>query len=200
VSRSPSENADSGNLPAANPDGADAHARAEEISKLFREHNRALVNFVLTRVANEQEAKEVAQEAYVRLLQLDQTVAVGYLRWHLFKIAKHIAVDRYRQQATRARLDRLDVFEELDLKSPTESSVMAADELAKLMSALRELPRKCQQAFLLHKLRDLSTTEIAAQMGITDRTVRNYVRRTLLYCRLRSSGMPMDQALKQVES
>ncbi len=200
MSPQPGENAESGNLPAANADGTDAQARAEEISRLFHEHNRALVNFVLTRVANEQEAKEVAQEAYVRLLQLDQSVAVSYLRWHLFKIAKHIAVDRYRQHTTRARLDRLDVFEELDLKSPTESSVMAADELAKLMSALGELPSKCQQAFLLHKLRDLSTTEIAAQMGITDRTVRNYVRRALLYCRLRSAGLAMDQALKQAES
>jgi len=111
VSPQPGENADSGDLPAANADGADAQARAAEISRLFREHNRALVNFVLTRVANEQEAKEVAQEAYVRLLQLDRSVAVSYLRWHLFKIAKHIAVDRYRQQATRTRLDRLDVFE-----------------------------------------------------------------------------------------
>jgi RNA polymerase sigma factor (sigma-70 family) len=194
------DNSDRGNLPAANDGGADAQARAEEISRLFREHNRALVNFVLTRVANEQEAKEVAQEAYVRLLQLDQSVAVNYLRWHLFKIAKHIAVDRYRQYTTRARLDRLDAFEELDLKSPTESSVMAADELAKLMAALGELPNKCQQAFLLHKLRDLSTSEIAVQMGVTDRTVRNYVHRALLYCRLRSAGVAMDQALKQADS
>jgi RNA polymerase sigma factor (sigma-70 family) len=178
----------------------DDTARTEEISNLFHEHNRALVNFVLARVANEQEAKEVAQEAYVRLLQLDRSVAVSYLRWHLFKIARNIAVDRHRQHTIRTRLDQLDVFEDLNLGSPTESSVMATDELDKLMAALRELPPKWQQAFLLHRLQDLSTVEIASQMGLSDRMIRNYVRRTLLYCRLRGAGLPKELALNQVDT
>jgi RNA polymerase sigma-70 factor (ECF subfamily) len=179
---------------------ADRRARAEEVSRLFREHNRALVSFVRTRIGNEQEAKEVAQEAYVRLLQLDGPVAVSYLRWYLFKIARHIATDRYRQQNTRARLDQLDGFAALDLGSPTESGVMAADELAKLLAALRELPVKCQKAFLLHKVRGLSTLEVAKHMGITDRMVRNHIRRALAYCGLRCEGMGMDEALKRVGS
>jgi DNA-directed RNA polymerase specialized sigma24 family protein len=119
VSLPPEKIANHLNAPRSTPERTEERARTEEISKLYREHNRALVNFVLTRVANEQEAKEIAQEAYVRLLQLDQSVAVSYLRWHLFKIAKHIAVDRYRQHALRSRLDRLDVCDNLDLNSPT---------------------------------------------------------------------------------
>jgi RNA polymerase sigma factor (sigma-70 family) len=179
--------------------GSGTRARAEELSKLFREHNRALINFVMTRVGDEQEAREVAQEAYVRLLQLDQPVAIGYLRWYLFKIAKHIATDKYRQQTMRTRLDRLDAFDDISLASPTENSVIAEDELAKLMSALKELPVKCQKAFLLHKLRGLSTTDVARQMGITDRMVRYHVRTTLVYCRLRIQGVTQSEAQAGVE-
>jgi RNA polymerase sigma-70 factor (ECF subfamily) len=182
---------------AANP--ACASERTEAISTLFREHNRALVHFLMTRLSNEAEAKEVAQEAYVRLLQLDRPVAVSFLRWYLFKIAKGIAVDRHRQRGSRQRLDQLDVFEDLDTSSPTENSVMAADELALLLSALRELPRKCQQAFLLHRFRDLSTVEVAATMGLTDRMVRKYVQRALVYCRLRIEGLSREEATRQVE-
>jgi DNA-directed RNA polymerase specialized sigma24 family protein len=65
-----------------------AAARVAEISRLFREHNAALIKFALTKVGSEQEAKDVAQEAYVRLLQLDRPVAVSYLRWYLFRIAR----------------------------------------------------------------------------------------------------------------
>jgi DNA-directed RNA polymerase specialized sigma24 family protein len=46
-------------------------ARAAEISQLFREHNRALVLFLASRLKDMQAAREVAQEAYVRLLQLE---------------------------------------------------------------------------------------------------------------------------------
>ena len=182
------------------PPDSDTRARAEEVSRLFREHNRALVNFVLTRVANEQEAKEIAQEAYVRLLQLDQTVAVSYLRWYLFKIAKHIATDRYRQHRIRTRLDQQDIFLDLDLASPTENSVMAADELARLMSALKELPAKTQKAFLLHKLRGLSTLEVAAHLDITDRMVRFHLKKALSYCLFRVAGMSADEANRRLES
>jgi RNA polymerase sigma factor (sigma-70 family) len=180
-------------------DGSGSRARAEELSKLFREHNRALINFVMTRVGDEQEAREVAQEAYVRLLQLDQPVAIGYLRWYLFKIAKHIATDKYRQQTTRTRLDRLDALDDISLASPTEDSVIAEDELAKLMSALKELPAKCQRAFLLHKLRGLSTTQVAKEMEITDRMVRYHLRAALVYCRLRIEGVTQSEARARVE-
>src|SRR5688572_15314657 len=105
-------------------------ARAAAISTLFREHNRALVNFLQTCLPDEQEAKEVAQEAYVKLLQLDQPVAVSILRWYLFKIARCLAVDRRRQHTSRSRLDRLDVFDQLDLTSPLENQAVANDQLA----------------------------------------------------------------------
>jgi RNA polymerase sigma factor (sigma-70 family) len=184
-------------LPRAEEEG---RARAEEVSRLFREHNRALIRFVLTRVSNEQEAKEIAQEAYVQLLELDQGVAIGYLRWYLFTIAKRIATDRYRQNHTRSRLDQKHGSADLELASPTEDSVLAADELAQLMSALKELPPKCQHAFLLHKLRGLSTTEVAAQLGITDRMVRNHLQKALAYCRMRVDGVTAQEAKRRVES
>ncbi|MBL8269827.1 RNA polymerase sigma factor [Steroidobacter sp.] len=179
---------------------ASQRQRAEAISELFREHNRALVHFLLTRLPNEAEAREVAQEAYVRLLQLDKPIAASFLRWTLFKIAHGIAVDRHRQRTVRVRLDRLDAVDELDVSSPTENSVMASDELAQVLATLRELPRNCQQAFLLHRFRDLSTVEVAQQMGLTDRMVRKYVQRALVYCRLRLDGWSKEDAMRQVMS
>jgi DNA-directed RNA polymerase specialized sigma24 family protein len=45
-----------------------------------------------------QEAKEVAQEAYVRLLSLEDSGAVSFLRAFLFKTAANLAVDRIRSR------------------------------------------------------------------------------------------------------
>jgi RNA polymerase sigma factor (sigma-70 family) len=185
-------------LPVDSTSGATEEQRVAAISALFREHNRALVNFLLTRLPSEAEAREVAQEAYVRLLQLDQPVAAGFLRWYLFKIAKGIAVDRHRQRTTRQRIDQLDALDDLDLSSPTENSVMASDELAQMLATLRELPCNCQQAFQLHRFRDLSTVEVARIMGLTDRMVRKHVQKALVYCRLRLEGFSKEEAMRQV--
>jgi RNA polymerase sigma factor (sigma-70 family) len=176
-----------------------APARAAAISELFRDHNRALVNFLLTRLPDEQEAREVAQEAYVKLLQLDQPVATSILRWTLFKIARCIAIDRQRQRISRTRIDRLGMDDGLDLSDPTENRIIAAEELGRLLEALRELPEKTQHAFLLQRYRGLTPPQVAARLGITDRMVRHHVSRALSYCRYRLDGLSREEALQRTK-
>src|SRR6267142_2354599 len=70
--------------------------RSALVNRLFREHNRSLMNFLVKRLRSAQEARDVAQEAYVRLLQLDRIGTVSYLRSYLFRTALNIATDRLR--------------------------------------------------------------------------------------------------------
>jgi DNA-directed RNA polymerase specialized sigma24 family protein len=67
-----------------------------DVARLFREHNAALLRFAAARLGSEHEAREVAQEAYVRLLQLDRRQTIGFLRAYLFKTAANLATDRLR--------------------------------------------------------------------------------------------------------
>jgi RNA polymerase sigma-70 factor (ECF subfamily) len=63
---------------------------AAAVSHLFREHNHALVGYLTARLRSEQEAKEVAQETYVRLLQMQDPGTPGLLRAYLFKTATNL--------------------------------------------------------------------------------------------------------------
>jgi RNA polymerase sigma factor (sigma-70 family) len=174
--------------------------RAAEVSQLFREHNRALVLFLASRLKDVQAAREVAQEAYVRVLELENLGAVGFLRSYLFKVAGNLAIDRMRQQQSRARLDRISDFDDfLDNLQP-ERTVIAREELAFLGRVVGELPAKYQQAFRLHRLEDQPFEEIARQMGLKERMVRRYVTNALLYLRLRREGGSPAQAWQQVHS
>jgi RNA polymerase sigma factor (sigma-70 family) len=174
--------------------------RAAEVSQLFREHNRALVLFLASRLKDVQAAREVAQEAYVRVLELENLGAVGFLRSYLFKVAGNLAIDRMRQQQSRARLDRILDFDDfLDNLQP-ERTVIAREELAFLGRVVGELPAKYQQAFRLHRLEDQPFEEIARQMGLKERMVRRYVTNALLYLRLRREGRSPAQAWQQVHS
>jgi RNA polymerase sigma factor (sigma-70 family) len=158
------------------------HSRV--IAELFRAHNAALVSFLAARLHNAQEARDVAQEAYVRLLQLDAPGALSFLRGYLFKIAENLAIDRLRHQALRVRAaytERL-LFDELDEHSSAEQHVLAHEEVSLISARLKELPANCRRAFIMHVLLDRPTKDIAAEMNVSDRTVRNYVTRGLLVC------------------
>jgi RNA polymerase sigma-70 factor (ECF subfamily) len=57
-----------------------------------------------------------------------------------------------------------------------------------------ELPPKCRRAFLLHRVHGAEFSEIAEEMGLSERMVRHYVLRAVLYCR---AGLDAAQSCKE---
>jgi len=155
------------------------------VAKLFEAHNRALMRFLTCRLKSSQEAKEVAQEAYVRMLQLDEPGGISYLRAFLFKTAANLAADRLKSASRRGRLDQLDFFDLSDSAPSAESSVAAHQELTVLLEAIEQLPAKCRYAFIMNRFYGYELAEVAQRMGLSERMVRIYVERAIVFCRER---------------
>jgi RNA polymerase sigma factor (sigma-70 family) len=176
---------------------------AVAVSELFREHNRMLVGYLRSRLGSEQEAKEVAQEAYVRVLQLHEPGAPGLLRAYLFKTAANLTVDRLRHRRVRQRSEEQPrLFEELntirgELDDPAEQ-LLAREQAEQLLRFLQELPIKCQQVMDLHRFEGISQRDVAVRLGLSERMVRRYVTYAMVYCHLRLDGMAVDQVRQRV--
>lgn len=167
--------------------GSDDHRR---VAGLFESHNKALLRFLTCRLRSAHEAREIAQEAYVRLLQLDEPGSVGYLRAYLFKTAANLAADRMKSAARRSRADQLRFFDELDTASPSpEGGVSAEQELRSILSMIEELPPRCRHAFIMHRFYGYSIAEIATSMQLSPRMIQLYVERALAFCR---DGLQQD--------
>jgi RNA polymerase sigma factor (sigma-70 family) len=179
-------------------DIADARHRADEISQIFKEHNRTLVLFLTARLKDEQLAKEVAQEAYVKVLQLEKPGAISFLRSYLFRVASNLAIDRLRQAQSRTRIDRKDAFEDFVEDCMSARAAEAQDELASLKRCIRELPPRYGQAFQLYGLKEMSFAEIAELMRIKPRMARHYVSLSLIYVRLRREGASAEEAWRRI--
>jgi len=184
--------------PQGSPPGED---RAATVGRLFRDHNRTLVGFLFARLRNEPEANEIAQEAYVKVLQLEKRPgASNFMRAYLFRVAENLALDRLRQRHIRSRLDSLQSLDDLFEEPGAERSAIAEQELERLRQIVSELPDNCRIAFCLHKLEDRSIEEVAASMSLKERMVRRHVSRALLYIQLRRDGFSPQDAWDQVMS
>ena len=169
-------------LPGASGVGDESYG--ERVARLFREHNDSLVRVLRARLNSPQEATEVAQEAYVRLLRLDKPGEVSFLQAYLFKTAINLANDRLKHKSRKAQLDPLVFFEtETETAAPSpDRGVCAQQELDLIRRAVEELPPKCRKAFLLHKVHELSVEETAVRMSLNPRVIRRYVARALAHC------------------
>lgn len=164
---------------AAPPEPAAAPAY-NTMAQLYRDHNEALVRFLMTRVDSEQEARDVAQEAYVRMLQLHSPGVVSFLSGYLFKTASNIAIDRMRSRTLQRRVASRDDSQDRH-DAPPEQHLEAREQLELIDRFVEELPPKCQQAFLLHRIDNVSPPEIAARLGVTKRMVHHYLVRALAH-------------------
>jgi RNA polymerase sigma factor (sigma-70 family) len=171
---------------------------ASTLTKLFLENNRSLHAYLRVRVANQHEVEDIAQEAYARLLRHDQPHAISFLRAYLFRVAANIASDRARQRRLHLRLDLIYSSEEQIESASPDQQLHAAEQLSLLALALSELPEKYRRAFLLCRIQEWHTGQIAADLGVGERMARNYVSRSARYCRLRLDGTTPHDARRDV--
>src|ERR1700679_1854222 len=167
----------------ADPVPDSEESRASVVERLFRDHNEALIRFLRGRVGSHNEALEVAQEAYVRLLSLDQPGAVSYLRAFLFKTAANIAIDRRRRDQNFDRVAGRQLFSELTESRTPERQLSGEQSLRHLGALIESMPPKCRESFVMNQIHGLDAATIARRLGITDSMVRKYVVRALLHWR-----------------
>jgi len=161
------------------PESAPTAEAPGNIERLFREHNAALLRFIAARIGSEHEAREIAQEAYVHLLQLNHPETVSYLRAYLFKTASNLVVDRLRQRGRRNIVTSTADLNFAPFELTPERQVSGQQSLDLMDAVIAGLSPKCRQAFLLRRVDGLPATEIADRMQIGVNMVRRYIAHAL---------------------
>jgi RNA polymerase sigma-70 factor (ECF subfamily) len=160
-----------------------AAAGSSSIERLFQEHNESLLRFLSARLGSHQEAREIAQEAYVRLLRLDAPDTVSYLRAFLFKTAANMAVDRLRTRRQREQHAVFDFFGPGEDAASAEEEAAGVQDMQLLQRLLERLPVKCRRAFILNRFHGYDIAAVARDLNTTERSVRRYIAQALVHCR-----------------
>lgn len=141
-----------------------------------------LRRFVRGRVATREDAEDVIQEAYLRVLRYSAEHAVESQERLLFSAAKNLAVDSRRRRYVRTRTATdYAVLESCTQTWPDAHEVVyASQRLNKVELAVAQLPPRCREVFLIHRLDGLSYSQIAVQLGISVSAVEKHMARACL--------------------
>ena len=145
---------------------------------LFNKYRAALVRHLERLVGSRDDAAELAQETYLRVMRQVQTSRFeASARSYLFQTATNLARDHHRRQRFRAH-DRLDEIPETDfsLAGPLpEQSVDAQQALGRLCAAIDGLPPVTRSVFLLARIENQSYTDIGRSLSLSTRTVERRI-------------------------
>lgn len=156
----------------------------ELLSSLIRDHDDVLRRFVRRRVTNKEEAPDVVQDVYVRIMQhVDAANLMDRPRGYLLLTARNVILDRDRQRRARAEHDARILGSGSGSTShgeTPENLLQSHEGLEILKRVLLTLPPDHRQVFLLSRMEELSYREIGERLGISIRSVERYMSETLL--------------------
>lgn len=124
---------------------------------------------------------DLIQEGYARLWEAD-LASVTNPRAYFHTTVRNVLLEHVRR-ARIVPMERLGEIDALRITSGApgpERQVTARQELERLWRAISTLPQQCRRAFHLQTFEDRSRREIAAEMGISERTVEKHLAKALL--------------------
>lgn len=153
--------------------------RAQALADIARKHHGSLLRFLTQRTGSVEEAKEIAQEAYVKVLAVERRDGIASLAGYLWRSALNLVTDRARRRGVRERFIREVRSEDEPLAPSAETVADALQRLEVIERAIWQLPPRCLDAFLLRIVQGRPFDEVGREMGISARMAKVYVARAL---------------------
>ena len=137
----------------------------EDVERLFRTYNTALVRYLTRRLGDRDWAEEVAQETFLRALRQDTLASE---RSWLFAVATNLVRDEARKDERRRRHLAILADEERarEMEDPEPSSLERAQEAALARKAVEALAERDRLALLMRE-EGLDYNEIAEALELS---------------------------------
>lgn len=141
---------------------------SRQMDLLFRRYYRPLCLYALHYLEDVSAAEDVVQDCFISFWEKAPETAP--VRSYFYAMVKNRCIDILRATKPSAPLPE-------DL--PEEQAVERSENEARLWTAIGQLPERRRQCLILSKRDGLSYKEIAEELGLSERTVRNHVARAM---------------------
>jgi RNA polymerase sigma-70 factor (ECF subfamily) len=172
--------------------GTDVSHR-NNVGGLFRAHYPWLCARLRRHSGTGFSVEDIAAETFVQLLESPGLTPIREPRALLTTIAHRLIYQLWRRRdLEHQHLDQLHHIDPPHVKSP-EELVQLSQALQGLDRTLERLPGKVRATFLLSRIDGLTYPQIAAELGISQRSVSVYMTRSQALCAQHSANQPLTQ-------
>ena len=146
------------------------------ISNYYAQHRGEIVDFIAVRLTDADEAEDMVQDLFLRLLRGHQLITPVTLPCLVYTMARHSIADYYRRRRVREEFEHY--IQKSDIGSlmsddTTESIINARQLMERMEHTLARLPEACGRIYRLHIYDGLKVSDIAQQLALPYKQVEN---------------------------
>ena len=151
-----------------------------ELRELMARYGPALRRYFQKRVSPI-EAEDLVQDVFLAMQVRGGVTDVEHVNRYLFRIAANVLARRRIRRTwdwggDRRSLDDIPVLRE---EVSPERTLLGKEALERFVVALRDLPPRAGEAFLLNRFEEMTYTAIAEHMGISVKAVEKHIKRAM---------------------
>ena len=152
------------------------------VGELYVQHHGWVVQLLRRKLGNQEQALDLAQDTFVRMLRTDTPAPLREPRAYLTTIASRLCGQYFRRQSLeRAYMESLALLEPQLVPSP-ESRLLVLEALDAVGQVLDGLGAKVREIFLLSQLDGLTYPQIAERMNLTVNVVQKAMLKAYRHC------------------
>lgn len=161
---------------------ADDLSLRSAVNTLYSEHQSWLHGWLRQRLGNACDAADLVQDTFVRVITARNAMEIREPRPYLSRVAKGLLIDLFRRRSLeQSYLEALANVPEAEYPSPEEQAILL-QALMDIDRMLEGLGSKVRQAFILSQFDGLTYPQIAERLGISERSVNNYMAKAMEHC------------------
>lgn len=153
------------------------------------ERSLALQRFVANLGAGSEDAKDLVQETFMRLMRYKDSAPPEEWTPLAYRIVLNLYRDRQRQAANVGQVQFVPIDEQAAQRSTTDRSpenrLSDQQQIHLAREAILGLPDRCREVYLLNRIEGLSYPQIAKRCGISIKAVEKHISRALRELRAR---------------
>jgi RNA polymerase sigma-70 factor (ECF subfamily) len=159
------------------------HLNAEDqgFDQIYLDHYPALHHYALTLLNDSALADEMVQDVFLKLLERQGPVAIHTsLKAYLYRSVHNECMNYFKHHRVKQKYQTHTYYKMDQEKTQHPLDKLQYREFEKrLYKAINDLPEQCRAIFQMSRFEELKYAEIAAQLGISIKTVDNQMGKAL---------------------
>ncbi|HEX8563052.1 MAG TPA: sigma-70 family RNA polymerase sigma factor [Flavobacterium sp.] len=149
---------------------------------IFRDHAKALRNYLFYKFGNEEKANDASQEAFIKLWENCSKVEPAQARSYLYTVANNASLNKIAHE--KVVLAYVKESSPVQYTSESPEFILEESEFKnKLQKAISNLPEAQRTAFLMHRIDGKKYSEIAEALSVSVKTIEKRISGALVSLR-----------------
>ena len=159
-------------------------------SEIFRRYKTVIYMFAYKRTEDREEAKDLTQELFLMIWEKHEELVISTeLSSFLYRVVKNKILNYYKHKKVSERYIDSFASEAIQYQNSSDELIRHNDLNNLIEAEIAALPKKMRRVFELSRKTYLTRKQIAAELNITEETVKTHMKHALAKLRTRLGSL-----------